>query len=129
MQNLTRDVKSLVRLPVPRHSTRVFIGTRGVACPCQRHLDPQVPGLSLEYSHEGRLQTVITVNFITDTALIAHSHVGPNSVGRTVHGPLLVVRVGGPVDFGRAFVLSHMSEGGRTSLRPVSALGLSWRVS
>ena len=66
MQNLTRDVKSLVCLPVPRHSTRVFIGTRGVACPCQRHLDPQVPGLSLEYSHEGRLQTVITVNFITE---------------------------------------------------------------
>jgi hypothetical protein len=129
MQNLTRDVKSLVRLPVPRHSTRVLIGTRGAACPCQRHLDPQVPGLSPEYSHEGRLQTVITVNFITDTALIAHSHVGPNSVGQTVHGLLLVVRVGCPVDFSGAFVLSRMSKGGRTGLRPVSALGLSWRVS
>jgi hypothetical protein len=39
--------------------------------------------------------------------------------------PLLVVRVGGPVDFGGAFVLSHMSEGGRTGLHPVSTLGLS----
>jgi hypothetical protein len=36
--------------------------------------------------------------------------------------------VGGPVDFGGAFVLSRVSEGGRTGLHPVSALGLSWRV-
>jgi hypothetical protein len=36
--------------------------------------------------------------------------------------------VGGPVDFGGAFVLSRVSEGGRTGLRPVSALGLSCRV-
>jgi hypothetical protein len=57
--------------------------------------------------------------------LITHSHAGPNSVGQTVHGPLLVVRVGGLIDFGGAFVLSRMSEGGRTGLRPVSALGLS----
>jgi hypothetical protein len=88
----TRDVKSHVNPLVPGHNTRVFIGTRGDACPCQRHLDPRVPGLSPEYSHEGRLQTVITVNFITDTVQITHVHVGPNSVGRTVHGPLSVVR-------------------------------------
>jgi hypothetical protein len=31
---------------------------------------------------------------------------------------------GGPVEFGRAFVLSRVSEGGRIGLRPVSALGL-----
>jgi hypothetical protein len=52
---LTRDVKSHVNLPVLGHSTGVFIGTRGVAYPCQRHLDPRVPGLSPEYSHKGRL--------------------------------------------------------------------------
>jgi hypothetical protein len=68
LQNLTWDVKSLVSLSMPGHSTGVFIGTRGTACPCQRHLDPRVPGLSPEYSHEGRLQTVITVNFIKDMA-------------------------------------------------------------
>jgi hypothetical protein len=77
---------------VPRHSTWVFIGTRGAACPCQRHLDPRVPGLSLEYSHEGRLQTVITVNFITDTALITLVHAGPISMGRITHGPPTEVR-------------------------------------
>jgi hypothetical protein len=34
----------------------------------------------------------------------------------------------GPVDFGKAFVLSRVSKGGQTGLRPVSALGLFWRV-
>jgi hypothetical protein len=46
----------------------VFIGTQGASCPCQRRLHPRVPGLSPEYSHEGRLQTVIKVKPITDTA-------------------------------------------------------------
>jgi hypothetical protein len=36
--------------------------------------------------------------------------------------------VGGPVDFSGAFVLSRVSEGGRTGLCPISALGLSWCV-
>jgi hypothetical protein len=83
-----KGCKNHVNLLMLGHSTRVFIGTRGAACPCQRHLDPRVPDLSPEYSHEGRLQTVITVNFITDTAQITHVHAGPNSVGQTVHGPL-----------------------------------------
>jgi hypothetical protein len=74
------------------HSTEIFIGTRWVVCPCQRYLDPRVPDLSLEYSHERRLQIVITVNFIADTDLITHVHAGPNSMGRIAHGPLLVVR-------------------------------------
>ena len=89
---LTRDVKSHVNLPVLWHSTGVFIGTRGVACPCQRHLDPRVPGLSLEYSHEGGLQPVITVYFIIDTAQPTCAHAGPSFVGRTIHGPLPVLR-------------------------------------
>jgi hypothetical protein len=78
---LTRDVKSHVNPPVHGHSTRVFIGTRGAAYPCQRHLGPRLPGLSLEYSHEGRLQTFITVNFITDTTQLTHAHAGPSSMG------------------------------------------------
>jgi hypothetical protein len=52
LQSLTRDVKSLVCPPVSRHSTGVFIDTRVAACHYQRHLDPRVPGLSPEYSHE-----------------------------------------------------------------------------
>jgi hypothetical protein len=59
---------------------------------------------------------------------IAHSHAGSSSVGQTAHGPLLVVRVGGLVDFDWSSVLFRVSEGGRTGLHPVSALGLSWRV-
>jgi hypothetical protein len=41
------------------------------------------------------------------------------------HMGLLVVR---ERDFGGAFVLSRVSEGGQTGLCPVSALSLSWRV-
>jgi hypothetical protein len=89
---LTRDVKSHVNLPVLGHSTGVFIGTQGTAYPCQRHLDPRVPGLSLEYSHVGRFPTVITVYFITYVTQFTHGHAGPSFVGRTVHGPLSVVR-------------------------------------
>jgi hypothetical protein len=50
---LTRDVKSHVNLPMLAHSTGVFIGAREDDYPYQRHLDPRVPGLSPEYSHEG----------------------------------------------------------------------------
>jgi hypothetical protein len=49
---------------------------------------------------------------------------GPNRTWVSLGGD----GVGGPVDFGGAFVLSRVSEGGRTGLHPVSALGLSWRV-
>jgi hypothetical protein len=89
---LTRDVKSHVNLPVLAHSTGVFIGAREDDYPYQRHLDPRVPGLSPEYSHEGGLQTVITIYFITDATQFTHAHAGPSFVGRSVHGPLSVVR-------------------------------------
>jgi hypothetical protein len=46
---------------------------------------------------------------------------GPNRTWASLRGE----GVGGPVVFGGAFVLSRVSEGGRTSLHPVSALGLS----
>jgi hypothetical protein len=69
----------------------VFIGTRAVACPCQRRLHPRVPSLSPEYSQEGRLHIVIKENLITDTALIALVLTGPITMGRIPHGPLLAV--------------------------------------
>jgi hypothetical protein len=50
---------------------------------------------------------------------------GPNRTWTSLGGE----GVGGPVDFGGAFVLSRMSEGGRIGLRPVSALGLSYGFS
>jgi hypothetical protein len=112
---------------VPEHSTGVFIGTRGAACPCQRHLDPRVPSLSPEYSHEGRLQTFIMVNLITDTALITPVHAGPISMGRITHGPPLVV---GEREVCRLWQgLRHVTRERRGSNRPPSggALGLFWR--
>jgi hypothetical protein len=123
---VTRGVKSHDNLSVLWHSTGVFIGTRGAACPCQRHLDPQVPGLSLEYSHEWRLQPVITIYFITDTAQPTHAHARPNICGpNCTWASPRVEEVGGPVVFGEAFVLSRRSEGGRTGLRLLNTLGLS----
>jgi hypothetical protein len=53
---LAWGVKATIFLPALWHSTGVFIGTRGTARPCQGHLDPRLPSLSLKYSHEGRLQ-------------------------------------------------------------------------
>jgi hypothetical protein len=49
---------------------------------------------------------------------------GPNRTWASLGGE----GVGGLVDFGGAFDLSRVSEGGRTGLHLVSALGLSWRV-
>jgi hypothetical protein len=116
---LTRDVKSHVNLPVLGHSTRVFIGTRGIAYPYQKHLDPRVPGLFPEYFNEGRLQTVIMVYFITDTVCPHGAQLcKPNHTWASLHGE----GVGGPVVFGGAFVLSRRSEGGQIGLRLVSAL-------
>jgi hypothetical protein len=73
----------------------------------------------------GRLQTVITVNFITDTTLITHVRVGPLYGLNHTWASLRGEGVGGPVVFGGAFALSHVSKGGRTGLHPVSALGMS----
>jgi hypothetical protein len=66
----------------------VFIGTRVVVVPCQRCFCHRVPGLSPEYSHEGRLQTAITVKAITDATHNALILVGPITMGRIPHGPL-----------------------------------------
>ena len=68
------------------------------------------------------------VNFITDTTLITHVRVGPLYGLNHTWASLRGEGVGGPVVFDGAFVLSRVSEGGRTGLHLVSALGLSWRV-
>jgi hypothetical protein len=92
LQSLARNAKSFVNRPVYEHCTRIFIGTRGAVCPCQRRLDPRVPGLSTEYSHDGRLQIVIKVNLITDTTLIALVLARHITMGRITHGPPPMVR-------------------------------------
>jgi hypothetical protein len=51
---------SSVNLASQGHCTGVFIGTRVSNVLRQTWLCPRVPGLSLEYSHKGGLQTVIT---------------------------------------------------------------------
>jgi hypothetical protein len=93
---LTWGVKATIFLSLLWHSTGVFICTRGTVRPFQGHLDPRLPSLSLEYSHEGRLQRVITTYFITDTAqptlLTRGPDAGPCYMGRIVHGPLLALR-------------------------------------
>jgi hypothetical protein len=118
-----------VFLPALWHSMRVFIGNRGTARPCQGHLDPQLPSLSLEYSLEGRLQRVITVYFITDMAQPTLPTCRPDArpcyMGRIAHWPLLALRGTRPYGLREAFVLACRSEGGRTDLRMDGVLGLS----
>jgi hypothetical protein len=65
----------------------VFIGTRVTTVLCQRRLCPRVPSLYPEYSHEGRLQTIITEKAITDTTRNMFIPAGPVTVGRIPLGP------------------------------------------
>jgi hypothetical protein len=122
---LTRDVKSHINHPVLGQSTWVFIGARGATCPCQRHLDPRVPSLSPEYSHEGGTDSHYNILYYRHDPIHACPHgaqlCGPNRTWATLRGE----GAGGPGVFGGAFVLSRRSEGGRTGLRLVHALGLS----
>jgi hypothetical protein len=60
LQGSTGNSNSSVHLASQGHCTGVFIGTRVSNVPRQGRLCPRVPGLSLEYSHKERLQTVIT---------------------------------------------------------------------
>jgi hypothetical protein len=76
-----------VNLASQGHCTGVFIGTRVSNVPRQGRLYPRVPGLSPEYSHKGRLQTVITKKAITDEARNMLVHAGPVTVGRIPRGP------------------------------------------
>jgi hypothetical protein len=90
----------------------VFIGTRWVAYPCQKHLDPRVPDLSPEYSHKMK---VIDSHY----GILYYRHglihacprgtqfCGPNRTWASLRGE----GVGGPVVFDGAFELSRQSEG------------------
>jgi hypothetical protein len=122
---LTRDVKSHVNLPVLGHSTRVFIGARGATYLCQRHLDPRVPGLSLEYSHEGGYRQSLRYTLLLTWPNSRMPTWGLALWAKLTWASLHGEGAGGPVVFDRAFVLSRRSEGGRTGLRLVSAHGLS----
>ena len=116
-------------LPAFWHSTGVFISTRGSVWPCQGHLCPRLPSLFPEYSHEGRLQRVITTYFIIDTAqptlLTRGPDAGPYYMGRIVYGHLPALRGEEVHGLRGAFVLSRRSEWGRTVLRMDSVFGLS----
>jgi hypothetical protein len=60
LQSSTGNSNNSVNLASQGHCTGVFIGTRVSNVPRQGRLCPRVPGLSSEYSHKGRLHTVIT---------------------------------------------------------------------
>jgi hypothetical protein len=54
---------------------------------------PQLPGLSLEYSHKAGLQTVIT-GMSLQIRLVTHGgHAGPVTMGRITRGPLSWTRL------------------------------------
>jgi hypothetical protein len=86
------DVSSSVNLASQGHCTGVFIGTRVTIVLWQGCLCPQVPGLSPKYSHERRLQTVITEKAIINAARNMLIHVWPVTVGRIPLGPPDAVR-------------------------------------
>jgi hypothetical protein len=68
LQSSTGNDCSSVNPASQGHCTGVFIGTRVPTVLWYGRLCPQVPGLSPEYSHMGRLQIVITEKAITDEA-------------------------------------------------------------
>jgi hypothetical protein len=92
LQSSTGNDNSLVNMASQGHCTGVFIGTRMSTVLWQGRLCPRVPGLSPEYSHKGRLQTVITEKAITDEARNTLIRAGPVTVGRIPHGPPGVMR-------------------------------------
>jgi hypothetical protein len=87
LQSSIGNGNSSVDLASQGHCTGVFIGTRVTTVLWQGRLCPQAPGLSPEYSHKRRLQTVITEKAIIDAARIMLIRVGPVIVGRIPHGP------------------------------------------
>jgi hypothetical protein len=97
--------------------------------PCQRRLCPRVPGLSPEYSHKGRLQTVITVKAITNVARNALILAGPVTVGRIPHGPPGAVTTWETRRLRQRLRLAtERTKGDRVGLHPINAFGLFERV-
>jgi hypothetical protein len=81
LQSSTGNGNSSINLASQGHCARVFIGTRVTTVLWQGRLCPQVPGLSLEYSHKRRLQTVIIEKAITDAARNMLIRAGPVTMG------------------------------------------------
>jgi hypothetical protein len=87
---------------------------------------PRVSGLSPEYSHEGRLQTVITVETITNAACNVLILAGPVTMARILHGPPGAVTTQETRRLRQGLRLATAEiEGDRTGLRSVDAFGLS----
>jgi hypothetical protein len=76
-QRLTWDGNCSINLASQGHCTGVFIGTRVSNVPRQGHLCPRVPRLSPEYSHKGRLQTIITEKLLQMRPVTCLSTRGP----------------------------------------------------
>jgi hypothetical protein len=73
----SRDGNCSVNLASQGHCMGVFIGTRVSIVPRQGRLCPRVPGSSPEYSHKGRLQTVITEKLLQMRPVICLPTWGP----------------------------------------------------
>jgi hypothetical protein len=76
-QSLMWDGKWSINLASQENCTGVFIGTRASNVPRQGRLCPRVPGLSLEYSHKGRLQTVVIEKLLQMRPVTCLSTRGP----------------------------------------------------
>jgi hypothetical protein len=72
---------------------------------------PQLPRLSLEYSHKAGLQTVITGVPLQVGPVTDDGHAGPVIVGRNVRGPLSRTRPHCEVTSTPVFVWCRSSEG------------------
>jgi hypothetical protein len=92
LQSSTGNGNSSVNLASQGHCTGVFIGTRVTTVLWQGRLCPQALGLSPEYSHKRRLQTVIIEKAITDATRNMLIRAGPVTVGQIPHGPLDAMR-------------------------------------
>jgi hypothetical protein len=108
----------------------VFIGTRVAARPLSKtFICPRVHGLSPEYSHEGRLQTVITVKAITNAVCNALILAGPVTLGRIPCGPSRAVTKWETRRLRQRLRLAtERTKGDRVDLHPINVFGLIGRV-
>src|SRR5688500_16777381 len=72
---------------------------------------PQLPRLSLEYSHKAGLQTVITGVPLQVRPVTGGGHAGPVIMGRNARGPLSWTRPHYGMTSSPVFVLCRSSEG------------------
>jgi hypothetical protein len=86
LQSLTWDGNSSINLAPQGYCTGVFIGTRVTTHPLSKTFMPSSTRSIPEYSHERRLQTVITEKAIIDAAHNMLIRVGPVTVGRIPPG-------------------------------------------